>query len=152
LNTHKHKALTTPKEAARWLRQNVSGTLVADSRRVKPGDGFLAWPGAANDARRFVPEVLAAGAAACLVEAEGAPIESLVDERVATYAGLKSAAAPIAAAFFSEPSLELSVVAVTGTNGKTSTAWWMAEALRVNTAQSWAPWALVSPVRWFSMV
>ncbi len=129
MNTHLHKALTTPKEAARWLRQNVSGTLVADSRRVKPGDGFLAWPGAANDARRFVPEVLAAGAAACLVEAEGAAIESLVDERVATYAGLKSAAAPIAAAFFSEPSLELSVVAVTGTNGKTSTAWWMAEAL-----------------------
>jgi len=129
LNTHLHKALTTPKEAARWLRQNVSGTLVADSRRVKPGDGFLAWPGAANDARRFVPQVLAAGAMACLVEAEGAPLESLVDERVATYAGLKSAAAPIAAAFFSEPSLELSVVAVTGTNGKTSTAWWMAEAL-----------------------
>ena len=129
MNTQLHKALTTPKEAARWLRQNVSGTLVADSRRVKPGDGFLAWPGAANDARRFVSEVLAAGATACLVEAEGALIESLVDERVATYTGLKSAAAPIAAAFFSEPSLELSVVAVTGTNGKTSTAWWMAEAL-----------------------
>jgi UDP-N-acetylmuramyl-tripeptide synthetase len=129
LNTQSHKALTTPKDAARWLRQNVSGTLVADSRRIKPGDGFLAWPGAANDARRFVSEVLAAGATACLVEAEGALIESLVDERVATYAGLKSAAAPIAAAFFSEPSLELSVVAVTGTNGKTSTAWWMAEAL-----------------------
>jgi len=111
------------------LLQNVTGTLVADSRRVKPGDGFLAWPGAANDARRYVPEVLAAGAAACLVEAEGAPIESLADERVATYAGLKSAAAPIAAAFFDEPSLALSVLAVTGTNGKTSTTWWMAEAL-----------------------
>jgi UDP-N-acetylmuramyl-tripeptide synthetase len=127
LNTHKHKALTSPKEAASWLRQNVSGTLVADSRRVKPGDGFLAWPGAANDARRFVPDVLAAGATACLVEAEGAQLTD--DTRVATYAGLKSAAAPIAAAFFAEPSLELSVVAVTGTNGKTSTAWWMAEAL-----------------------
>ena len=130
MNTHKHKALNTPKEAARWLRQHVSGTLVADSRRVRPGDGFLAWPGAANDARRFVPEVLAAGAAACLVEAEGAQIDSFNnDARVATYAGLKSAAAPIAAAFFAEPSLELSVVAVTGTNGKTSTAWWMAQAL-----------------------
>ncbi len=127
MNTHKHKALTSPKEAASWLRQNVSGTLVADSRRVKPGDGFLAWPGAANDARRFVPDVLAAGATACLVEAEGAQLTD--DTRVATYAGLKSAAAPIAAAFFAEPSLELSVVAVTGTNGKTSTAWWMAEAL-----------------------
>ncbi len=130
MNTHNRKTLNTPKEAARWLRQHVSGTLVADSRRVKPGDGFLAWPGAANDARRFVPEVLAAGAAACLVEAEGAQIDSLADDaRVAIYAGLKSAAAPIAAAFFAEPSLELSVVAVTGTNGKTSTAWWMAQAL-----------------------
>ncbi len=124
-----HKVLTTPQEAARWLRQNVRGTLVADSRRVKPGDGFLAWPGAANDARRFVPEVLAAGATACLVEADGAHVASLQDERVATYAGLKSAAAPIAAAFFAEPSLELSVVAVTGTNGKTSTAWWLAQTL-----------------------
>ncbi len=124
-----HKMLTSPQEAARWLRQNVRGTLVADSRRVKPGDGFLAWPGAANDARRFVPEVLAAGATACLVEADGAHIVSLLDERVATYAGLKSAAAPIAAAFFAEPSLELSVVAVTGTNGKTTTAWWLAQAL-----------------------
>ena len=125
-----HKVLTTPKEAARWLRQNVSGTLVADSRRVKPGDGFLAWPGAANDARRFLPQVLAAGATACLVEAEGVQTGNLPDDvRVATYAGLKSAAAPIAAAFFSEPSMALSVLAVTGTNGKTSTAWWMAEAL-----------------------
>lgn len=130
MNTHKHKALNTPKEAAHWLRQYVSGTLVTDSRRVRPGDGFLAWPGAANDARRFVPEVLAAGVAACLVEAEGVQIDSFDDDaRVATYLGLKSAAAPIAAAFFAEPSLELSVVAVTGTNGKTSTAWWMAEAL-----------------------
>jgi UDP-N-acetylmuramoyl-L-alanyl-D-glutamate--2,6-diaminopimelate ligase len=130
LNTHKHKALSTPKEAALWLRQYVSGTLVADSRRVRPGDGFMAWPGAANDARRFVPDVLAAGAAACLVEAEGAQTDNWADDaRVATYAGLKSAAAPIAAAFFSEPSLELSVIAVTGTNGKTSTAWWLAQAL-----------------------
>jgi UDP-N-acetylmuramyl-tripeptide synthetase len=124
-----HKVLTTPQEAARWLRQNVRGSLVADSRRVKPGDGFLAWPGAANDARLFVPQVLAAGAVACLVEAEGATVESLADARVATYAGLKSAAAPIAAIFFSEPSQDLLVMAVTGTNGKTSTTWWMSQAM-----------------------
>ena len=130
MTTHPHKFLSTPQEAASWLRQHVRGTLVADSRRVRLGDGFLAWPGAASDARRFVPEVLAAGAAACLVEAEGAQIDSLIDDaRVAIYAGLKSAAAPIAAAFFAEPSSALSVVAVTGTNGKTSTAWWLAEAL-----------------------
>jgi UDP-N-acetylmuramyl-tripeptide synthetase len=130
LTTRQHQVLNTPEEAAHWLRQHVSGTLVADSRRVRPGDGFLAWPGAANDARHYLPEVLAAGAAACLIEADGAQISHLIDDaRVATYAGLKSAAAPIAAAFFAEPSLALSVVAVTGTNGKTSTAWWMAQAL-----------------------
>jgi UDP-N-acetylmuramyl-tripeptide synthetase len=127
--THRHPALSSVTEAAHWLQQNVSGTLVADSRRVLPGDGFLAWPGAAHDARRFVSEVLAAGATACLVEAEGASIDGLDDGRVATYAGLKSAAAPIAAAFFAEPSQSLSVIAVTGTNGKTSTAWWLAQAL-----------------------
>lgn len=130
MTTRQHQVLNTPAEAAHWLRQHVSGTLVADSRRVRPGDGFLAWPGAANDARHFLPEVLAAGAAACLIEAEGAQLDNLIDDaRVAMYAGLKSAAAPIAAAFFAEPSLALSVVAVTGTNGKTSTAWWLAQAL-----------------------
>jgi UDP-N-acetylmuramyl-tripeptide synthetase len=130
LTTRQHQVLNTPEEAAHWLRQHVSGTLVADSRRVRPGDGFLAWPGAANDARHYLPEVLAAGAAACLIEADGAQISHLIDDaRVATYAGLKSAAAPIAAAFFAEPSLALSVVAVTGTHGKTSTAGWMAQAL-----------------------
>ncbi len=125
----KPQVLNTPEKAARWLKTKVSGTLLADSRCVKPGDGFLAWPGAANDARHFVPSVLAAGATACLVEAEGASVESLADGRVALYAGLKNAAAPIAAAFFSQPSLALTVLAVTGTNGKTSTAWWLTEAL-----------------------
>ena len=39
--------LHTPTEAARWLRERVTGQLHADSRQVQPGDGFIAWPGAA---------------------------------------------------------------------------------------------------------
>ena len=64
--------LAHPQAAARWLAAQVSGMLHTDSRRVRPGDGFIAWPGYAVDGRQFVPAALAAGAAACLVEAEGA--------------------------------------------------------------------------------
>lgn len=121
--------LQTPQQAADWLRSRVSGGLWTDSRKVGMGDGFIAWPGAATDARQYVPEVLAAGAQACLVEDEGASVFGFSDARISAYPGLKAAAAPIAAAYFGEPSEQLQVIAVTGTNGKTSTSWWLAQAL-----------------------
>ena len=64
--------LATPQDAARWLHQRVRGVLRTDSRRVAAGDGFIAWPGAAADGRRFVADALAQGATACVVEHEGA--------------------------------------------------------------------------------
>ena len=100
-----------------------------DSRSVRPGDGFIAWPGYAVDGRQFVQSALAAGAAACLVEAEGAASFKLDDERVAALPGLKAATGAIADAYFKQPSAQLDIVATTGTNGKTSTAWWTAQAL-----------------------
>jgi len=121
--------LHTPEQAARWLQQRVNGTLWTDSRKVAAGDGFIAWPGAATDARKYVAGVLAAGAQACLVEQAGADGYGFSDSRVAAYSGLKLATAPIAAAYFEHPSQKLDVLAVTGTNGKTSTAWWLAQAL-----------------------
>lgn len=121
--------LPTPADAAAWLVARVRGTLRSDSRALQPGDGFLAWPGAAVDARRFVAQALATGAAACLVEAEDAQGEWLDDPRVAGLRGLKAAAGEVAQRFFGGPSERLEVVATTGTNGKTSTAWWTAQAL-----------------------
>jgi UDP-N-acetylmuramyl-tripeptide synthetase len=121
--------LRTPIEAAQWLQQRVTGTLRADSRALAAGDGFIAWPGAAVDARKFVMGSLQQGAKACLVEQDGAEAFALQGDAVATYAGLKSDTGPIAAEFFGHPSQQLAVVAVTGTNGKTSTAWWLAQAL-----------------------
>ncbi len=121
--------LHTPAQAAAWLRQRVGGKLTTDSRQTRTGDGFIAWPGAATDGRRYVSDVLAAGAGACLVEQEGAEAYGFTDDRVATYAGLKVATALIADAYFEQPSKKLDVLAVTGTNGKTSTAWWLAQAL-----------------------
>jgi UDP-N-acetylmuramoyl-L-alanyl-D-glutamate--2,6-diaminopimelate ligase len=123
------QTLHTPAEAVRWLRSHVTGALCTDSRRVTPGDGFIAWPGAATDGRSHVPAALAAGAAACLVEQEGVAAFGLDDTRVAAYPWLKAATGPIAAAYFEQPSAQLDVLAVTGTNGKTSTSWWLAQAL-----------------------
>ena len=113
-----------------WLvRRGVTG-LRTDSRRLLPGEAFIAWPGYAQDGRQHVQSALAAGAPACLVEAEG--IEAFdfgTDPRIAVVAGLKAATGELAAAFCGHPSDNLSVLAVTGTNGKTSTAWWIAQAL-----------------------
>lgn len=121
--------LSHPDEAAKWLHDHVRGELRTDSRHVQPGDGFIAWPGAAQDGRHFVPSALASGASACLVEQAGAEAFDCERPFVAAYAGLKAATGAIAAAYFGHPSQALQVVAVTGTNGKTTTAWWLAQAL-----------------------
>jgi len=123
------RQLHTPGEAARWLSERVTGQLQCDSRNVARRDGFVAWPGAATDGRRHVAAALANGAVACLVEADG--IESFAlppGDSLACYVGLKAATGPIAAAYYGQASERLDVLAVTGTNGKTSVAWWLAQA------------------------
>lgn len=121
--------LHTPADAARWLRQHVTGELQTDSRRVGPGDGFIAWPGAATDGRQYVPAALRQGAAACLVECDGGEAFGFSGDTIACYPSLKAATGLIAAEYYRAPSQALDVIAVTGTNGKTSTAWWLAQAL-----------------------
>ena len=112
--------LNTPEQASGWLRARVTGSLSVDSRTIGDGDGFIAWPGAATDGRRYVGDVLATGAKACLVEALDVDDFGFSDARIAAYRGLKAATAPIAACYFNEPSKQLQVIAVTGTNGHSS--------------------------------
>lgn len=114
---------------AQWLRARGVVRLVADSRQAQANDGFVAWPGFVNDGRHYVPQALAAGAVAAVVEAEGAEAFGFKPEQVLPVPGLKAWAGALASAFEGEPSAALDVVAVTGTNGKTSTAWWTAQAL-----------------------
>ena len=132
------KILHNPQEAARWLRQRVTGELRTDSRLVQPGDAFIAWPGAATDGRLYLKSALQQGAAACVLAQEGAePWQALSEadqaehhlERLACMAELKAQTGWVADAYYEQPSQELSVLAVTGTNGKTSTTWWLAQAL-----------------------
>jgi UDP-N-acetylmuramoyl-L-alanyl-D-glutamate--2,6-diaminopimelate ligase len=120
--------LKSPDAAARWLSEWCTGTLRTDSRQVQRGDAFIAWPGYARDGREFVAAALAAGAATCLVEEADVERFGLKDARVASLPGLKARTGEIAAAFFGKPTDTLDVIAVTGTNGKTSSAWWVAQA------------------------
>ncbi len=125
--------LHTVTQAADWLAAQVrpdgGATLRTDSRAVRAGDAFIAWPGHATDGRQYVAAALAAGAAACLVEAEGVEAFGFDDARIAMLPGLKAATGPLAATWFGQPAQRLDVVAATGTNGKSSTAWWTAQAL-----------------------
>ena len=118
-------------DAVAWLRERVTGTLQTDSRQIRPGDGFIAWPGAATDGRAHIGDALSRGAVACLVEHEGVEAFALQGLPVAALHGLKAATGLIAADWFDQPTQRLDVLAVTGTNGKTSTSWWLAEALNV---------------------
>ncbi len=132
------RVLHTPAEAAQWLRERVQGgALCSDSRTVQAGDAFIAWPGTVRDGRAFVASALAQGAQACLVEQEGAGAFALPEsEALACYPGLKRDTGAIAALFWGEPALALRTVAVTGTNGKTSTTWWLAQALQAVQGQA----------------
>ena len=110
--------LATADDAAAWLATRLAadaraggGRLRTDSRAVQPGDAFLAWAGRSHDGRRHVPTALAAGAAACLVDADG--IDAVAElaalpagdaARVAALPGLKAAAGAVAAAHAGHPS------------------------------------------------
>ena len=123
------RLLTSVPTALTWLSQRGVRGLAIDSRALQPDDAFIAWPGQAHDARQHVRKALEAGARACVVEAEGAAAFGFDDDRIAMMQGLKAAAGPLASAFFGSPSDRLAVIAITGTNGKTSSTWWTAQAL-----------------------
>ena len=123
------RSLESVDAALAWLGQRGARGLRIDSRQVAAGEAFIAWPGHAVDARQFVPQALERGALACLVEAQGLDAFGgwVSDDRVATLTDLKACTGPLASAYFGSPSERLRVVAITGTNGKTSTAWWLAQ-------------------------
>ena len=137
------RVLHTTAEALAWLRERSTGMLQIDSRRIAPGDAFIAWPGAAADARAHLSDARTRGASACLVEAVGAEAFDVAGADVALLANLKAATGEQAAAWFGSPSEALQVVAFTGTNGKTSSACWLAQALSNCELPALAPCALV---------
>jgi UDP-N-acetylmuramoyl-L-alanyl-D-glutamate--2,6-diaminopimelate ligase len=95
----------------------ISG-LAHDSRTVGPGYLFVCVSGFQRDGHDFAAQAMAAGAAALVVER---PLGLGVPELIVDSA--RAAMAPLAAQFYGHPDRELDVVGVTGTNGKTTTAY-----------------------------
>lgn len=103
--------------------------LTLDSRNVRPGDLFLAVPGAKVDGREHIADALARGAAAVAYEEQGATVLPLTDVPLIPVKGLIAQLSDIAGRFYGEPSRQLNLVGVTGTNGKTSVTQLVAQAL-----------------------
>lgn len=103
--------------------------LTLDSRAVKPGDLFLAIPGALHDGRSHIADALARGAAAIAYESEGAGELPVSATPMVAIKGLAGQLSAIAGRFYGEPSRGIDLVGVTGTNGKTSVSQLVAQAL-----------------------
>lgn len=114
------------------LRQmGVEPTGVADdSRQVCPGDLFVAYAGDLTDGRAYIAEALTQGAVAVLWEPGGHFVwqaEWAIPQLAAE--GLRQLVGPLAHAVTGRPTETLNLIAVTGTNGKTSTSQWIAQAV-----------------------
>ena len=103
--------------------------LTTDSRQVKRGSVFVAYPGSARDGRAFIADAVAKGAAAVIFERKGFRWDERWGVPNLGVEGLRERASEIAGAVFGDPSADLWMAGVTGTNGKTSVAHWIGQAM-----------------------
>lgn len=103
--------------------------LQLDSRRVKAGTLFIALRGQQDDGTRYIESAVSKGAAAVLVDSTVRDSLAGCAVPVVGVEQLKDKVSHLAARFFRQPSRQLDVVGVTGTNGKTSCCQFIAQAL-----------------------
>src|SRR5947209_18465084 len=105
--------------------------LAYDNRRVRPGTLFFCIPGFTRDGHDFAADAVRRGAVALVVER---PVD--LDVPQVLVASARAAMAPAAAAFHGDPTRDLRVVGVTGTNGKTTTAFLVRALLEAGDRQT----------------
>ena len=120
--------VNNPSALLAWLQAqgiDVSG-VASDSREVRPGDLFLAYKGKVADGRHFIEQAISRGASAIFWEVgDGFSwnpdwlIPNLPVEGMRAYCG------PLAHSIYKRPSEYLSLIAITGTNGKTTVSQWI---------------------------
>ncbi len=113
------------------LRERVVRGLQMDSRLVQRGDLFFAVPGAQSDGRQYIQQATRKGAAAIFVEKNGWTVGQEKDYRqypIVQVADLSSRISAFADYFFSTPSADMWVTGITGSNGKTTSCYWLYHA------------------------
>ena len=119
------KLLMTIQDISSWIKAAAPGAqLTSDSRRVQRGDVFFAYAGAAQ----FIDAALKLGAAA-IVHDDSVEWDAAPDLPHLAVPDLKRQAGPVAHAFYGMPDQAMFSAGVTGTNGKTSCALWLAQSL-----------------------
>lgn len=118
-----------PVNSQQWLGQYLSAVpdlelqhLRIDSRAVTPGDVFIALPGTKSDGNLFIEQALQQGAALVLTSQEVAD-----DERIQRLPELATLLPELAANFYGKPQQQLTLIGVTGTNGKSSVSCFIAQ-------------------------
>ena len=103
--------------------------LTADSRAVKLGSIFVAYPGSVQDGRAYIAEAVARGASAVIWEKSGFRWQEAWEVPNLGIENLRGRISEIAGHVYGNPSDSLWMAGVTGTNGKTSVSQWIAAAL-----------------------
>ena len=104
---------------------DISG-IKTDSNKVLPGDLFIAVPGMKFDGHDFVKQAISNGATAVITNGRDADIDPIPQIKVANP---RRAASIVSSKLFNSPSKDITVIGITGTNGKTTTAYLIANAL-----------------------
>jgi len=100
-----------------------------DSRRVSDGDVFFAYPGSSLDGRDHIDHAVSRGASAVVWESIGQVTPVAVNVPNLGWGEIRKIVGPFTSRFYGNPSHSLKICAVTGTNGKTTCAEWIAQAL-----------------------
>lgn len=103
--------------------------LQSDSRLVKPGDLFIALSGSKTDGKKFIQQAISQGAVAVIYESAEKKDQVIENIPIIHIENLAENLGFIAARFYDYPSKDMLVIGVTGTNGKTSTTFLLAQAL-----------------------
>ncbi len=120
----------TVEQVGDWLRQvALAKGLSSNSRSIVAGDVFVAYPGDIGDGRKYIADALAGGAVGVLYDPQQFTWDDSWGVPHLPLADLKQRAGAIAAGFYAHPDAAMLTVAVTGTNGKTSSALWLGRAL-----------------------
>lgn len=104
--------------------------LALDSRKVTPGSLFFACKGTQADGSQFIQDAITRGASAVVIDVDALPLSIETQVPIIAVGHLQQKIGHIASRFYHDPSRELNMMGITGTNGKTSCSHFIAQMLQ----------------------